>query len=93
MINGELKDHLLVCVSWYAEHNCYLYKKPLEIWSKHMITEGPALFIPVQKIACRCAVCLSQIPCPSGEEQVLFVSPLSDFFCFFVYVYNKLFLS
>ena len=61
-----------------------------------MITEGPAFFIPVQKIACR-AVCLSQIPCPSGEEQVLFVSPLSDLyiiFCFLVYAYNKdVFLS
>ena len=50
----------------------------IEIWNNTVIFDGPAFFIPVQKIACRCAVSLGRIPAPTGEDQVLFVSPLPD---------------
>ena len=79
VVDCELKEHLLACVCWYTEHNCCsLYGKPLEIWNNTVIFDGPAFFIPVQKIACRCAVSLGRIPAPTGEDQVLFVSPLPD---------------
>ena len=79
MMNGSYKDHLFAAVYWFAEHSCHsLYGKPLEIWSTDYITEGPAMFLPIHKLACRCVIAHGTVPVPDGDqtERVIFVSPL-----------------
>ena len=86
---GSYKQHLFAAVYWYSEHFCRsMYRKPLEIWKDEHIPEGPAMFLPIHKLECRCVAANSTIPVPNGaenittslpgcaEERVLFVSPL-----------------
>lgn len=54
-----------------------LYGKLLEIWKDAHIPEGPAMFLPIHKLDCRCTLAYSTIPLPdSTEERVIFSSPL-----------------
>ena len=78
MKDGEYKEHLFACVYWYAEHMCRsLYGKPLEIWKDAHIPEGPAMFLPLHRLDCRCTLAHSTIPLPDNtEERVVFSSPL-----------------
>ena len=77
-VDGSLKQHLFAAVYWYSEHTCHsLYGKPLQIWKDDHIPEGPAMFLPIHKLECRCIVAYSTVPLPNGaEDRVLFVSPL-----------------
>lgn len=44
---------------------CMMYGKPLEIWKDEHIPEGPAMFLPIHKLECRCVAAHSTIPVPS----------------------------
>ena len=77
MIDGQYKEHLFACVYWYAKHTCrFLYGKPLEIWKDAFVPEGPAMFLPIHRLECRCTFAYSTIPLPdSTHERVIFSSP------------------
>lgn len=85
------RRYVFAAVYWYSEHFCRsMYGKPLEIWKDEYIPEGPAMFLPLRKLECRCVAAHSTIPVPStgisrdaiplpggAEERVIiFVSPL-----------------
>ena len=52
---GFTDDHwkIFAEVVWYAEHpNKLHYGRPLEIWKREFICDGPAFFLPLHKISC-----------------------------------------
>ena len=78
-------EHVFAVVAWFAEHpNKLHYGKPLEVWNKHFIADGPSTFLPIHKIHRRCIACSGRIVFPeatnginnSTEEDVMFVTPL-----------------
>lgn len=55
-VNGRNLQHVIAKVSWYLELKEYkeYYGKPLQVWySKLFEREGPATFMPVQRIKCK----------------------------------------
>ena len=80
--SGVYREHVFAVVAWLTEHSKqYEYGKPIEIWdhSKYF-QDGPATFLPVHKIACRCVVGYGTIKKPSGaEEDVMFVNSVPSF--------------
>lgn len=74
----EGNAHLFAAVYWYKDHPCHsLYGKPLEVWSEGYIPEGPAMFLPIHMLVCRCTLAQAMIPLPDNkEEKVTFISPL-----------------
>ena len=84
-VSDTYVEHVFVVVAWFAEHpNKLHYGKPLEVWNKHFIADGPSTFLPIHKIHRRCIACSGRIVFPeatnginnSTEEDVMFVTPL-----------------
>ena len=76
--DGNLRQHLFAAVYWYSVAPCT--GNLLKIWNDEHISEGPAMFLPINQLECRCVVANGTVPLPSGtEERVLFISPLPGF--------------
>ena len=73
-----LQKHLFAAVQWFRIHprqGCTA--KPLEIVSTDFEPEGPATFIPVSRIKCRCAISPKElIQFDYGEDCVYIVCPM-----------------
>ena len=74
-----LQKHLFAAVQWFRIHprqGCTA--KPLEIVSTDFEPEGPATFIPVSRIKCRCAISPKElIQFDYGEDCVYIVCPMT----------------
>ena len=74
-----LQKHLFAAVKWFRIHprqGCTA--KPLEIISTDFEPEGPATFIPVSRIKCRCAISPKElIQFDYGEDCVYIVCPMT----------------
>ena len=72
-INDQCHQHAFAVVWWYqADQEKDYYGKPVLVWKKRYAPCGPALFVPVQRIAQRFACSLAEL---SGEEKLV-VSPI-----------------
>lgn len=58
-INGEHYQHVFAVVWWYQfDENQDYFGKPVQVWKLNEYTPcGPALFMPVQRIAQKYACC------------------------------------
>jgi len=57
-MQGEFRKHIFVKVVWYADHpNKLHYVRPLELWKREFICDGPAFLLPIYKISSRCVAC------------------------------------
>ena len=73
MPNGELREHLFYAVDWFkSATSTYLFKKPVSVWSRHILNDGPGKYIPVQRIKRRCAWTKMYV----GHQPVIVISPL-----------------
>ena len=77
--NNRTEKHIFAAVKWIRIHSmqCSL-PKPLEIVSTDFEPEGPATFIPVSRIKCRCAISQKElIQFDYGEDCVFIVCPMN----------------
>ena len=71
--DGELKEHLFFVVDWFKVFNGNTsFRPPVSVWSKKTVNEGPATYLPVQRMKCRCAWTKSYV----GHQPVVIVAPL-----------------
>lgn len=77
-INGEHDQHVFAVVWWYQfDENQDYFGKPVQVWKLHEYTPcGPALFMPVQRIAQKNACCSVKME----EHKKLVVSPVPRLF-------------
>ena len=77
-INGEHYQHVFAVVWWYQfDANQDYFGKPVQVWKLNEYTPcGPALFMPVQRIAQKYACCSVKME----EHKKLVVSPVPRLF-------------
>ena len=57
-MDNNYVEHMFALVTWFDEHPCQFYfGKPLEVWKKDFISDGPSTFLPINKISSRCLAC------------------------------------
>lgn len=72
-LNGKVVPHILACVDWFMPSESTVFKKPVTVWRKsHFAPPGPAVFLPVQRVAGKFAWAIFR----EGEENMLVVCPL-----------------
>ena len=73
-----ITDHLFAKVAWYGKHPREdHFPHPVRVVTTLFETEGPASFLPVSRIASRCAISNKQlIQFDYGEDWVCVVCPL-----------------
>ena len=73
-INDQCHQHAFAVVWWYeADQDIDYYGKPVLVWKNNRYAPyGPALFVPVQRIAQKFACSLNEL---SGEKKLV-VSPI-----------------
>lgn len=80
IIDGKSSVHVIAKVQWYGkleEPIKFYYGKPVTVWRNNIFEqEGPASFIPVQRIRCK-AVYAFDIVC--GERNVIVIVPRERF--------------
>ena len=61
-INGEQYQHVFAVIQWYQfDENQDYFGKPVQVWKiNNYASCGPALFMPVQKIAQKLRVCIEE---------------------------------
>lgn len=74
IIDGKSSVHVLAKVQWYAklEETMKLYHgKPVTVWRSNIFErEGPASFIPIQRIRCKAVYAYDSV---DGEGNVIIV--------------------
>ena len=84
-INDNFVEHIFALIAWFDVHPRHLYfGKPLEVWKKNSLPDGPSAFLPVHKIHSRCIAQPGRLCCPEEhtEDMVMFVSPLPNIMYF-----------
>lgn len=72
-VNGCIKVHLLAVVEWFKKTNADLgYLHPITVWQKRVQNDGPASYIPIQRILGKCAWTIKK----HGVQNFIVVSPL-----------------
>ena len=73
-VEGHALVHCLACVKWFEQPAVHvLSSPPVSFWKSHaFVTGGPATFIPVQRIYCKCTA----LEINWNNEDVLAVCPL-----------------
>ena len=70
-------SHILAKVEWHCRHpNESWLPSPVLIIATDCEPYGPATFIPISQIQCRCAVVLDNVKFDFGEDSVLVIVPL-----------------
>lgn len=68
---------LLCCVKWFKPHPEHNYFGNSVIVAQHLeATESPMRYMPVQRIACRCAYMFTQLQFSSSTEDVTIAIPI-----------------
>ena len=77
--NNTTDKHLFAAVKWFKCHpRQFTVAKPLQILCTDFEPEGPATFIPVSRIKCRCAISPKElIQFDYGEDCVYIVCPMT----------------
>lgn len=57
VVDGVTKEHIIMKISWYAKHdNTYHFGNHLHLYNKRLCDQGPYSYLPIQRIACKCAL-------------------------------------
>jgi hypothetical protein len=79
VVNGCAHPHYLAQVNWFQQlpdSIRHYYGKPIEIWSSDLyVQDGPAMFIPIQRIKCRFVYAKTKF----RHRNVIVVSPRERF--------------
>ena len=71
VINNNILSHMFAVVDWFKHSDDQLdYLPPISVWSSKQINDGPATFLPLQRIHSRCAIAKEQ----RGARQFMVVS-------------------
>ena len=72
-------SHIFAKVQWHCQHpKESLLPSPILIVGADCEPSGPATFIPISRIMCRCAVVLDNVEFDFGEDSVLIVVPVKE---------------
>ncbi|VDI02384.1 Hypothetical predicted protein, partial [Mytilus galloprovincialis] len=79
IVDGFAHPHYLAKVNWFQQlpdNVRHCYGKPIEVWSSDLyVRDGPAMFIPIQRIKCRFVHAKVKV----GHRNVIVVSPRERF--------------
>ena len=71
-VDDTIKTHLLAVVEWFKKSECDLgYQHPVSVWQNRTQNNGPAMFLPIQRISGKCAWALVK----QGNQKFLVISP------------------
>ena len=74
-LDDHIVPHVFACVHWYISADHHEYRSPLSVWySNHYVPQGPASYIPVQRIMGKFAS--MKIRDQAQSLQVIMPSPL-----------------
>lgn len=72
-VNGCIKVNLLAVVEWFKKTNADLgYLHPITVWQKRVQNDGPASYIPIQRILGKCTWTIKK----HGVQNFIVLSPL-----------------
>ena len=55
-VDDTVRTHILASVEWFKKSNCdFGYCHPVTVWKNKFQNDGPATYIPVQRIMGKCA--------------------------------------
>ena len=72
-VDGTVRTHILATVEWFKKSNCdFGYCHPVTVWQNKLQNDGPATYIPVQRIMGKCAWTKKK----HGNQSYIVVCPL-----------------